>query len=323
MPSLLLLGPPGIVDRAGLPVPLPRRKQRALLALLASRAGTAVGVGEIVDVLWGGRPPRSARANLYSYVCELRRALAHGQPTAAPRPGRTPPGYRLELLADECDVDVFSRLARDGRRALLDGRPAEAVRQLGGALELWRGDALQGLEGFDCFAPVVARLEQARLHALQDQFDARMLLGQYADLSVELAEAVERYPLQERLWGQLMLALHRAGRRADGLWAYRRLCVLLDAELGVQPGAEVQAIHRDIRCDTPQRTGRWSGHPDRPASTARASGMPGEVRCSASENPNSAGPTISRTGRMLPASHTATADSSTPKAISPRLLHNA
>ena len=50
-------------------------KQRALLSLLALRAGRIVSPETLVDALWGDEPPATADRTLRSYVSRLRRLL--------------------------------------------------------------------------------------------------------------------------------------------------------------------------------------------------------------------------------------------------------
>ncbi|MGI5214107.1 AfsR/SARP family transcriptional regulator [Plantactinospora sp. CA-290183] len=273
MPAFRMLGPLEIRDAGGQPATLARRKQRVLLALLLLRANTVVRTDEILDALWGERPPASARANLHSYVSDLRRTLARVAPAERPRPDSVAKGYRLELSPGECDAAIFESLAAEGSRALAAGRPAVAAERLARALGLWRGRVLEGLDGYGWLGPCTARLEEARLTALEDHVEARLALGQHLDLTLELTSATARHPLRERLWGQLMVALHRTGRRPEALRVYERLCLLLEAELGVRPGETVRRIHRDIRSD---------------ASAASCS-PPGAAACSAVGYPAPAG----------------------------------
>ena len=60
-----------IVDGRSLPVK--GGKQRAVLAMLALRANRAVAAGELIDGLWGDRPPASAAKNVQYYVSQLRK----------------------------------------------------------------------------------------------------------------------------------------------------------------------------------------------------------------------------------------------------------
>jgi DNA-binding SARP family transcriptional activator len=243
-----LLGPLEVRDCSGAQVPLTRRKSRTLLALLLLRAGTNVEVDEMVDALWDSRPPASARANLYSYISHLRHVLHRAVPEAGARPCSTLSGYRLDLLPGECDAQLFEHLAGTGRRALAGGHHALAAEYLARALGLWRGAALLGVDG-EWVVPTVARLNHARLRAFEDHVDSRLLLGQHVEVAIELTATVHRHPLRERLWGQLMIALHGAGRRIESVQAYDRLCTLLDVELGIGPSAPLRALHRAVRCE--------------------------------------------------------------------------
>jgi DNA-binding SARP family transcriptional activator len=242
-----MLGPLEVEDPSGRPITPARNKERELLSLMLVRAGTVVGTAEIVDCLWPGRPPASARANVHSYVWGLRHLLAGTGPGGSHRPVRVRNGYLLDLAADECDATVFERLAAAGGAALAEGRPDEAMDRLWPALALWRGPVLAGLDRADWLEPAAARLEEARLTAFEDYVQARLVLGQVRGLAAELTDATSRYPLRERLWGQLMLALQRGGRSAEALAAYGRLADLLDRELGARPGPAIRRLHRGIR----------------------------------------------------------------------------
>lgn len=245
MPAFLVLGPLEVRAADGEPTRLTRRKLRELLALLLLRPGVVVDVEEIVDALWGERPPVSARANLYSYVSDLRRVLALATPEGERRLSNTPNGYRLDLKTGDCDAYLFEELAAAGRRALRQGRLAEASESLFTALGLWRGKALQGIDT-EFSAAFTARLEQTRLGAEEDYVEARLGLGQHEELAIELETSVRRNPLRERLWGQFMVALYRAGRRTDALRAYQKVCEVLEAELGIGPSGELKSLRQEI-----------------------------------------------------------------------------
>ena len=81
----------------GRSLPLGRRKQRAVLAMLALRANRTVSTDELIDGLWGERPPASAAKNVQHYVSQLRKALACRRLRGAdrhPRPGLRAPAAR-------------------------------------------------------------------------------------------------------------------------------------------------------------------------------------------------------------------------------------
>jgi DNA-binding SARP family transcriptional activator/tetratricopeptide (TPR) repeat protein len=237
-----LLGTFEVRDPAGALVSVGRRKQRALLAMLVLQAGSVVRGDEMIEALWNGRPPSSARANLHSYVSSLRRMLPNG-------PEKVPGGYRLEVAPGECDVTLFETLAAEGRRSLDEWRHQHAAERLARALGLWRGALLEDLTEFEWFEPYAARLAQARLAAIEDQAEARLALGEHAELTVELAALTAVHPLRERLWATYLRALHRHGERARALDAYRKMRVVLGEELGIEPGPALRELHREIRDD--------------------------------------------------------------------------
>src|SRR4051812_14893587 len=88
-----------------------RRKQRALLAVLLLRAGSVVRTGEIMEALWGERPPASARANMHSYVSALRRIVDALSGTDGSPLVNAAGGYRLDVAESQCDAMLFAGLA--------------------------------------------------------------------------------------------------------------------------------------------------------------------------------------------------------------------
>jgi ABC-type transport system substrate-binding protein/DNA-binding beta-propeller fold protein YncE len=124
---------------------------------------------------------------------------------------------------------------------------------------LWRGRPLAGLE-FEPFARFeVQRLEALRLAAVEDRIEAELALGRHTAVCAELELLVMEHPLNERLRGQLMLALYRSGRQADALKTYRAGRALLVAELGVEPGPQLRQLQlailgQDPALELPQRT---------------------------------------------------------------------
>jgi hypothetical protein len=90
------------------------------------------------------------------------------------------------------------------------------------------------------------RLEEARLGALGDRIDAELALGSHNRLVVELTGLVAVDPLREQFRGQLMLTLYRCGRQADALASYQDYRHSLADELGIDPGRELQDLHKAI-----------------------------------------------------------------------------
>ncbi|MEV6523379.1 BTAD domain-containing putative transcriptional regulator [Longispora sp. NPDC051575] len=241
----------GVLEiREGRSTTAPRRRlTRVLLGMLALRANLPLSTDTIVEALWDGAPPRSARANLRSYVAELRRLLPGAEP-ADPRVEAVRGGYLLRVGTLGLDVLRFEALAAEGRQHLADGGYGSAADRLGRASALWRGPVLAGLEVPGAVAAEARLLEDRRLDVTEDAIDARLALAQHADLACQLPTLIAGHELRERRWGQLMLALYRCGRQAEALETYQRLYRLLADELGVEPGPASRELHcRILRSD--------------------------------------------------------------------------
>ncbi|GIJ61096.1 AfsR/SARP family transcriptional regulator [Virgisporangium aurantiacum] len=253
-----ILGPLAVRDAAGEPVTLRATKLRLLLGVLLLHPGTPMPTSLLIDCLWDGRAPRSARANLHSYVGALRR-LATGD-----RLVRTPDGYQLRVEPGELDAEVFERLVAEGRRALDADDLDTATGRLGAALALWRGDILAGMELPAPLRPLVTRLHEVRLSTTEDRIDALLRGDGHADVVAELIHHVEAHPLRERFQAQLMLALHRGGRTSEALATFRRFRLRLVDELGVEPDPELQRLHRRILAADPTLRVHREPAPGRP-----------------------------------------------------------
>jgi YVTN family beta-propeller protein len=239
-----LLGPLEIWED-GRPLSLGGTKQRALLAILLLRANEVVSRDVLIDELWGERPPPSAAHSLEAYVSRLRKTL-HADRTGEPILVTRPPGYMLRVGFEELDLHRFERLLEEGRRALATHAPERALQKLSDALSLWRGSPVGDL-AFEPFAQVeVERLEELRLAALEERFEAELALGRNDALVPELQALVAQHPLRERLRGQLMLALYRSGRQAEALQVYREARGYFVEELGLEPGPSLKTIEQAI-----------------------------------------------------------------------------
>ncbi|AZM54630.1 hypothetical protein DMA15_20440 [Streptomyces sp. WAC 01529] len=237
-----LLGAPVLYDATGEPRLVRSAKGRALLAALLLEPDRVVSLDALKDALWGDFPPASARASLQNHVTRLRRLLDDPERLHA-----EPPGYRLRVAEGELDVCVFEHQVARARAAHAGRDWARVVDHASDALALWRGRPLSGLPEPLTDHFVVPRLEEARLLALEWRYDAELALGtDLAGLTPELAALVAEHPLREAFHRQLMLALHRTGRRAEALATHRELRRRLVEELGVEPGAAVREAHQEV-----------------------------------------------------------------------------
>ncbi|MFJ8042408.1 BTAD domain-containing putative transcriptional regulator [Kitasatospora sp. NPDC096147] len=246
------------------------QKHRLLLARLLLATDRPVPADSLLATLWDGRPPRTAAASLHNHVTRLRRALGPG---LADRLESTPAGYLLRVGAGELDSTVFAEHLRIARKAHADGDWPLVTAEVTAALALWRGAPLADLPQL-ASAPESTCLSELRLLGLEWRFDAELALGRLQGLAAELSPLVAEHPLRESFHRQLMLALHRTGRRADALAAYLSLRSTLVDELGIEPGEAVQRTHQEIlSCDGPASP----ASPDAPAPPAPPSPVPAQL----------------------------------------------
>ncbi len=214
-------------------------KRRAVIAGLALAANRSVSLDRLAAMVWADAPPPSATANLRSHAATLRRLVGDRLVTR-------PNAYELRMQPGELDVTEFHRLAENGRAALVRGHALDAVPALDAALALWRGSAGEGLPTGTTLDNRWASLDEQRLQVFELLTDARLAVGRHAELLPGLREHLAAYPLRERAWGQLMLALYRCGEVPAALAAYRDARARLDQHLGIEPGEELAALHRAI-----------------------------------------------------------------------------
>ena len=202
-----------------------RRKQRALLAVLALRAGEAVSPDRLVEDIWGESPPKTARHALENYVSELRRTIGSDAIRTEPA------GYVLAIGLEQVDaLRLEHALDRAGQSN------ADRAARLRAELSGIRGQPLEDL-AFEPFAQAaVPRLLELELTAREELAGLELELGRHADVLVTLEALVAAHPYREHLRALLMLALYRSGRQADALAAYQDARRVLVEELGIDPG---------------------------------------------------------------------------------------
>ena len=214
-------------------------KQRAVLAHLILRANRPVPVDLLIDGLWGEEPPETAKNTLQTYVYRLRQVL--GEDRISSEAG----GYLLRTDAAEIDAARFEAMVKDAK-ANRSFDPSKAAAVFSEALALWRGAPLADLSNEPSLRGEIARLEELHLSATEHRIAAEIAIGGHSTVVSELDVLTDRYPLRERMWANLMLALYRLGRQAEALAAYQRVRQVLAEELGTEPSGELQDLHEQI-----------------------------------------------------------------------------
>ncbi|OBJ37747.1 hypothetical protein A5630_04075 [Mycolicibacterium mucogenicum] len=224
------------VRRDGTPVTIPGAKPRAILTMLGLHCGSVVSADAFFELLWGDESPRTAAKALQTHISALRRALGDGLILTE--------GAGWTLAESEVDAARYKSAARSARDAVATGDTVEAVVRFDEAVALWRGipELPDGRRG----TSEKTRWIESHAALVEDRADALLAAGRVAEIIGELEAAVAEAPLRERRWGQLMLALYRAGRQGEALGAYRRARTLLADELGVDPGPGLRRLEAAI-----------------------------------------------------------------------------
>ncbi|QNJ92585.1 AAA family ATPase [Mycolicibacterium fluoranthenivorans] len=231
----------------GATVPLGGPKQRCVLAVLLAHHGTVVSIDRLIDAIWADEAPAKALASLRSYVANLRKVLTPATDDGTARLASRPNGYQLNLLpGDSVDLHEFEALVLKGRAQLVGADAEGAFASLSQALQRWRGDPFGEFLYRDFAIPEARRYSALQTTAIEARFDAAVQYGRGAQIIPEIEAAVAHDPLQERLWGHLMLALTQAGRPADAVRAFDRVGAVLKRELGVRPGEGLQTLFEKI-----------------------------------------------------------------------------
>jgi DNA-binding SARP family transcriptional activator/tetratricopeptide (TPR) repeat protein len=231
-----LLGPVEVwVD--GQPVDAGQPRQRAVLAALLVDAGRVVPIETLITRVWGQVVPEHARATLRTHLSRIRRLLEPAEERGAPAPlSRVPGGYLLRVEPDQIDVHLFRRLV---------GAAGSPVQSLRAALALWRGEPLAGIDG-EWAGRMREVWRRERVDAAITWGRAELAEANPRPVLARLAELASENPLVEPLTEVLMLALHAVGRTSEALDLYARARTHLAAELGTDPGPELQTLHQSL-----------------------------------------------------------------------------
>ncbi|HET9256520.1 MAG TPA: BTAD domain-containing putative transcriptional regulator [Pseudonocardiaceae bacterium] len=251
---LRLLGPVEL-ECDGTPVSVGGPRAQAVLAVLAVRADEIVTADWLVDQLWGERPPRTARVSLQTYVSRLRGISAPVTERLLPR---HPRGYLVDGAAAEIDARRFTRLSEQGRAAASERHWPEALRDIRGARDLWRGIPFTGIDGVPALSAERHRLAELRTENRFTESQALLEVKGPADVIGPLRELVDAHRWDERGWRLLMLALYRAGRQTEALEIAATARRLLIEEQGLDPSPALAQLEHQILVHDPALAPRAS-----------------------------------------------------------------
>ncbi|MEV5964308.1 tetratricopeptide repeat protein [Kribbella sp. NPDC051952] len=244
----------------GVPVAFNGVRLRTLVAVLAVSAGEAVSVDALAQRLWGDDLPDQVRPSMQAMISRLRRAVG------ADVVQTSGTSYRMTVPADQVDVLRFERQVRE----------ASDANAIATALTAWTAQPFLDTESDWLSTTVLPGLEELRLDAIERRAD--LISEPSAELLAELRQLTGDHPLRESLWVRLLRAHVRAGRPAEALGLYDVIRSRLADELGVGPGAELQALHTELLAsDTVLHAAAATAEPIPPDEPTVPRSLPAEV----------------------------------------------
>lgn len=237
-----LLGPVEM-DFEDMPLAVKRPRCRAVLAYLLLHANHVVSTRQLIDALWGGSEPQTARSQIQADISALRR-VCRDAGAKIPVESRSP-GYSIAVDDGELDLDVFRRSMTRARQEAARGDSRSAVRLIRKALSLWQGMPLADI-AVSYAESAQTQLTSLRLTAYEDLADLEIGEGHHGALIDDLMPLVAAHPLHENLRVKLMLALYRSGRQTAALEQARELRSLLAEQQGLTPGRKFTEMEQAI-----------------------------------------------------------------------------
>lgn len=254
----------GIEAMCDRPVRLGSTRQRALLAVLASRHGDTCATDSLIEAIWeGDSPPERGRAALQTLVSRLRTAIADAGGDAASIRHVDGRGYRLDRGGVVVDASEFDRLVSEATARHLAGAPDLATETVDHALALFRGEPYAEFEHCEWARADVARLSERRADALELLIESLLDQGAHREALSRLEPAISEHPFRERLRALHMTALHRAGRHRDAVAAYQAFRRQLDDEIGLEPSVALRELEGRILRHDPTLEAPTAGRPVR------------------------------------------------------------
>lgn len=272
---ICVLGACQVIDEEGAAVELGSRKPRSIVAALALTPGRAVSVDALADLVWGGKPPRTAQGSLHAYLSGLRSVLEPGRPArrAAAVIETTDHGYVLRVPQEAVDAHAFADHVGNAGRVLapltsqfeVGPTPAwpsrhevsAAVDRLDDVLASWAGEPYADLPDHPDVLAARSSLERLRAAAEQARLLGLLAVGDHAGVLATTESATARNPMDESLWATHALALVRAGRQADALEALRTVRATLVEELGIDPGSRLRGLEAAVLRQAPELERTW------------------------------------------------------------------
>lgn len=225
------------------PVEVPERHLRTLLASVIDAGGEPVSADVMIDRLWGDDLPADPKKVLQAKLSRLRTIMDRARPGARELLTHTPTGYRLAVETEAVDAGLFRSKVAQARRMSSSSQKAALLRE---ALTLWRGEPYGDVSGEIWLAPAVAELHDIRGDALEALVETWLELGDPHQALSQVNGAIDHFTTREGLVSSVMIALYQIGRQHEALEMFETLRRRLSEELGVDPTPRIRELHAQM-----------------------------------------------------------------------------
>jgi DNA-binding SARP family transcriptional activator len=214
--------------------------------MLLMNRNRPVAVESLLTAGWADTPPPGARANIHSYMSNLRRLMNSVGVDSKSVLAKVAPGYAINVADSAIDLGCFVAEKTAGLQAAADGRFEDASRHLCAALARWRGPVLDDLRDFAFVEAFATAMSEEKVQAHIARAEAEIACGRAEAVIGGLEDLVGEHPYREPLWAQLIAAYYVAARQSDALGAFQRLKVTLADDLGIDPSPALRELHERV-----------------------------------------------------------------------------
>lgn len=231
----------------------PTQKSAALFAFVVLHRGRSHRREALVERFWTEHSEAEARKTLRTEIWRVRSVV---------EPAGVPPGSFLQTDGSRIafnvgsdywlDVEDFERKLAPFTAGRGEGTGSVPLEEMQAALELYRGDLLEGFDEAWC---VYERQRLSSLYVNATQFLVDLLIqrAQWGSAVAEAQRLLRYDPLIERVHRHAMRSYAELDNRAAFVRQYHLCAEVLGRELGVEPSHETQTLYRDL-----QRQRCWS-----------------------------------------------------------------
>jgi ATP/maltotriose-dependent transcriptional regulator MalT/DNA-binding SARP family transcriptional activator len=222
------------------------KRARDILCFIASRRHHRASKDTIIDTFWGETDFEVVEKNFHPTVSHIRKALNSNQPLKQNFLLYRDGDYQLNPeFSYEIDVEQFDALVAAGENARRAREFDSCVHAYEAAVDLYRGDFMQG-----SYEPWVEEQRSYYREQYLRLLEALANVAQKAEdwpRSVQLAKQIlHEDQFREDIHCLIMRAQAAAGNRGALKDQYEFLKKLLQKELGVEPSAETRKLYEEL-----------------------------------------------------------------------------